>query len=85
MLVNLIKTTIMVFRRCGVLRKNKQWSYKGGKNEVVSRYKYLGIFFCTKLKLSLAKQTIATQAQKAKLCLKRLQYKCGFLPVSLAI
>ena len=81
MLVNLI----LVFWYFGVLRKNKQWFYKGGKNDVVSRYKYLGIFFCTKLKLSLAKQTIATQAQKAKLCLKRLQYKCGFLPVSLAI
>ena len=34
------------------------------------------------LKWSLAKQTLATQAQKA---LKRLQYKCGFLPVNVAI
>ena len=40
----------MVFRRGDVLRKNEQWFYKGEKNEVVSRYKYLGIFFSTKLK-----------------------------------
>ena len=31
MLVNLIKTKIMAFRRGGVLRKNKQWFYKGEK------------------------------------------------------
>ena len=31
MLVNLIKTKIMVFRRGGVLRKNEQWFYKGEK------------------------------------------------------
>ena len=85
MLVNLIKTTIMVFRRGGVLRKNEQWFYKGEKIEVVSRYKYLGIFFSAKLKWSLAKQTLATRAQKAILCLKRIQYKCGFLPVNVAI
>ena len=29
MLVNLIRTKIMVFRREGVLRKNEQWFYKG--------------------------------------------------------
>ena len=85
MLVNLTKTKIMVFRRGGVLRKNEQWFYKGEKIEVVSRYKYLGIFFSTNLKWSLAKQTLETQAQKAILCLKRLQYKCGFLPVNVAI
>ena len=75
----------MVFRRGGVLRKNEQWFYKGEQIEVVSWYKYLGIFFSTKLKWSLAKQFLATQAQKAILCLKRLQYKCGFLPVNVAI
>ena len=85
MLVNLIKTKIMVFRRGGVLRKNEQWFYKGEKIEVVSRYKYLGIFFSTKLKWSLSKQTLATQAEKAILCLKWLQYNCGFLPVNVAI
>ena len=35
MLVNLIKTKIMVFRRGGVSRKNEQWFYKGENNEVV--------------------------------------------------
>ena len=54
MLVNLIKTKIMVFRKGGVLRKNEQWFHTGEKNAVVSRYKYLGIFFSTKLKWSLA-------------------------------
>ena len=39
MSVNLIKTKIMVFRRGGVLHKNKQRFYKGEKIEVVSRYK----------------------------------------------
>ena len=85
MLVNLIKAKIMVFRRGDVLRKNEQWFYDGEKIEVVYRYKYLGIFFSTKLKWSLAKQTLATQAQKAILCLKRKQYKCGLLPVNVAI
>ena len=33
----------------------------------------------------LAKQILATQAQKAILCLKRLQFQCGYLPVNAAI
>ena len=57
MLVNLIQTKIMVFRRGGVLRKNEQWFYKGEKIAFVSRYKYMGIFFSTKLKCSISQNT----------------------------
>ena len=52
MIVNLTKTKIVVFRRGGCLKQNEELYYNGGKIEVVSNFKSLGIFFTSKLKWS---------------------------------
>ena len=52
MIVNLTKTKIVVFRRGECLKQNEKWYYNGGKIKVVPSYKYLGIFFTSKLKWS---------------------------------
>ena len=85
MIVNLTKTKIVVFRRGGCLKQNEKWYYNGGKIEVVSSYKYLGIFFTSTLKWSQAKRSLAAQARKAIFLIKQAQYKCGFLPFSTAM
>jgi len=41
--VNLNKSKIVVFRKCGKLKKSFEWFYKGEKIEVVKSYKYLGV------------------------------------------
>ena len=85
MIVNLTKTKIVVFRRGGCLKQNEKWYYNGGKIEVVSSYKYLGIFFTSKLKWSQAKRSLAAQARKVIFLIKQVQHKCGFLPFSAAM
>ena len=52
---------------------------------MVSSYKYLGIFFTSKLKWSQAKRSLAAQARKAIFLIKQVEYKCGFLPFSTAM
>ena len=52
---------------------------------MVSSYKYLGIFFTSKLKWSQAKRSLAAKARKAIFLIKQVQYKCGFLPFSTAM
>ena len=85
MIVNLTKKKIVVFRRGGCLKQNEKWYYNGGKIEVVSSYKYLEIFFTSKLKWSQAKRSLAAQARKAIFLIKQVQYKCGFSPFSTAM
>ena len=49
MKLNLSKTKIMVFRNGGILRHTEKWFYQGVEVEVVSIYKYLGIYFTPRL------------------------------------
>ena len=44
MRVNINKTKIMVFRNGGVVRKNEKWFNNNKPIEIVSFYKYLGLF-----------------------------------------
>ena len=85
MIVNLTKTEILVFRRGGCSKQNEKWYYNEGKIEVVSSYKYLEIFFTSKLKWPQAKRSLAAQARKAIFLIKQVHYKCGFLPFSTAM
>ena len=49
MSLNLSKTKIIVFRNGGILKETEKWLYNGQKIEVVSFYKYLGVYFTPKL------------------------------------
>ena len=49
MKIYLSKTKIVVFRNGGVLKHNESWTYQGQPIELVSFYKYLGLFITPKL------------------------------------
>lgn len=78
--VNLMKTKIIVFRRGGIVKSTEKWFYNGEVVECVNHYKYLGLFFTSKLSWSLAKKTLASQAGKALNSLYLCNAKCGGIP-----
>ena len=63
--VNLLKTKIIVFRNGGVLKQTEKWFYMREVVDVVSFYKYLGIYLTPKLIWSKTKDVLALQASKA--------------------
>lgn len=63
--INLEKTKIVVFRNGGPLRATEKWYFKGAKIDVVSFYKYLGVYFTPKLIWSKTQEMQALQATKA--------------------
>ena len=63
MTVNMSKTKIIVFRKGGFLAATEVWRYDDEEVEVVNCYKYLGLYFSTKLSLT---QAVGELAAKAK-------------------
>lgn len=49
MVVNIIKTKVMVFRRGGILSRKEKWWYDGKVLDVVNGFQYVGLLFSTKL------------------------------------
>ena len=82
MKLNLSKTKIMVFRNGGILRHAEKWFYQGVEVEVVSIYKYLGIYFTSRLIWSKTKEILSKQAQKAASSIFRFQKQFGFFSPS---
>ena len=71
----------MVYRNGGPLRHYERWYFKDTKLEVVSNYKYLGLYFNPKLCQSLTRPTLAKQAAKAVFrIMKRQRYFRSFSP-----
>ena len=61
--VNLEKSNIVVFRNGGYLAKCQKWYYKDYVVKVVNAYKYLGVWFRTRLSFS---HSLESQKAKAK-------------------
>ena len=70
----------MVFRNGGTLRKNEKWFLNGMKLEVCTYYKYLSVMVSSRLSWGMAFKTLASQANKVLIIIKRIQYKCGNIP-----
>ena len=49
MKLNLSKTKIMVFRNGGIVKQIEKWFFEDEEIEIISIYKYLGLFFTPKL------------------------------------
>ena len=77
MKINLGKTKIIVFRNGGFLKDIEKWFYKGDPIEVVSFYKYLGLYFTPKLVWSKTKDMLSKQALKAISNIYRYQRNFG--------
>ena len=78
MKLNLNKTKIMVFRNGGILKQTEKWFYQGTEIEIVSIYKYLGVYFTPKLIWTKTKEVLAMQTQKAASSVSRFQKQFGF-------
>ena len=73
--VNLSKSNIVVFRKGGYLGQREHWVFNGNPMPVVNAYKYLGIYFSTKLSFSAACRDMASKAKKALLVvIQRLRH-----------
>lgn len=77
MKLNLNKTKIMVFRNGGIVKQIEKWLYQGTQIEIVSIYKYLGLYFTPKLIWTKTKELTAMQAQKAVCSIFKFQKKFG--------
>ena len=77
MVINMLKTKVVVFRRGGIVRQNEKWFYGDTQLEVVSFYKYLGLFFTPKLVWSLTTELLSKQALKATACIFSYQWNFG--------
>ena len=67
--VNVDKSDIVVFRKGGYLAARERWFFDGNVMLVVNAYKYLGIYFSTRLSFVAACRDIASKAKKALLCI----------------
>jgi hypothetical protein len=65
--VNLDKSNVVVFRKGGYLGARERWFFDGNVMPVVNCYKYLGIYFSTKLSFSAACNDLASKAKRALL------------------
>ena len=73
--VNMSKTSIIVFRKGGYLARNENWTYGNNNICVVNAYKYLGIYFSTRLSFSHACCDISSRAKKAVISILKLLYR----------
>ena len=64
LIVNLDKSNIVVFRNGGHLALNEKWYFGNEKLEVVNMYKYLGVYFTTRLTFSPTLNDLADLSQK---------------------
>ena len=69
--INLSKTKIIVFRNGGYLKEIEHWTFNGSPIEVVSFYKYLGVYMTPKLRWSKTWENAALQEKKAVSCISR--------------
>ena len=67
--VNLSKSNIIVFRKGGYLSMHEKWLYDGNAMPVVNIYKYLGIYFSTKLSFTAACKDLASRGKRALICI----------------
>ena len=83
MKVNMSKSQIVVFRNGGYLSSKERWFYGSECMSVVNTYKYLGVFFSTKLSFSYTCSDLISKGKKAVLgILKTLNtLKCNSVHV----
>ena len=73
--VNLNKSNIIVFRQGGYLGARERWTYNGAIMPVVNAYKYLGIFFSTRLSFMVACRDLNSRGKSALLHIMQKLYK----------
>ena len=72
LVVNIVKTEVVVFKNGGLLSRNEVWSYAGKALEFLRYFTYLGLNFTRQLSLT---QMACDQALKGKRVLISLLYR----------
>jgi hypothetical protein len=72
--VNMNKSNIIVFRKGGYLGARERWVFSGAVMPVANVYKYLGIYFTTRLSFVSACKDLASRAKNALLCILQKLY-----------
>ena len=67
--IDMSKSKITVFRKGGYLGSRERWTYDGVVIPVVNMYKYLGVFFSTKLNFTVTCCDFSSKAKYAALCI----------------
>ena len=80
MTVNMSKTKITVFTKGGFLAANEVWRYGDEEIEVVNSYKYLGLYFTTKLSLTQAVGDLAAMARTRTSQIPKCLWRLGNVP-----
>ena len=75
--VNLEKSNIIVFRNGGFLASNEHWTFNGNEVSVVNAYKYLRLYFSTRLSFSRAFEDLAARGRKGTVEVYRILWKLG--------
>ena len=68
--VNINKSKITIFRKGGFLKRNEHWMYKETSIEIVSSYKYLGIYVTSRCIWTECQKILAAQGTKVVYMLK---------------
>ena len=63
LVVNLQKSTVVVFRNGGHIAAREKWFYDGMKLEIVNQYKYLGVIFFYRVTFSYAHEDMSNRAK----------------------
>ena len=79
--INIDKTKIIVFRNGGNLKRTERWLYDKRNIEVVSYYKYLGVYFTTSLSWSKTHYMLSLQATKAMYQILKLRTELGLIEI----
>ena len=79
MIVNIIKTKVMVFRRGGMLSRREKWKYNGKILEVVNGFQYVGLMFSTQLSLHRMATELATKGKRVLVSILSSLHQYGTL------
>ena len=83
MKLNMDKSNIVVFKNGGNLSRNEKWYYKNEPLNIVTAYKFLGVFFTNRLKWTTCCRTLAIQYEKALNMIKQCMRKLGIKDIHL--
>ena len=73
--VNFDKSNIIVFQKGGYLAAHEKWFCGKNRIEVVNAYKYLGLYFTSKLRFSTACSDLAARGKRVVLGILSVLYK----------
>ena len=75
--LNLNKNKIIAFRNGGIVKKVDKWYFQGSEIEIVSLYKYLGVYFTPKSIWNKTKELLARHDKRAAFSIFNFQKHFG--------